>query len=168
MKISNVGTGKLTFTDLDRGLDYQAGIYETTNAKGPSSVDAGEAIHVFDSDRTLLSAELGQVAKFKDASLIETQYSLVANPPSSLISIVEGENDELVISIDGDEDTYTIDEDDYTFAELVSAINATASGFIVEEANGGIAFVSDDVIVIGDGSMNGDLGLLEGMKTTAK
>lgn len=168
MRISNVGTSKITFTDLDRGLDYQAGIYESINAKGPCSVDAGESIDVFDSDRTLLSAGLGQVFKFKDAGLLETQYSLVAKPLSSVISIVEGENDELVISVDGDENTYTLDEDDYTFAQLVSAINASASGFFVEESNGGIAFVSDDVIVIGDGSLNGDLSLLAGMKTTAK
>jgi hypothetical protein len=168
MRISNVGTTKLTFTDLDRGLDYQAGVYEFTNAKGPSSVEADEFIHVFDSDRTLLSAELGQVAKMKNAELIETQYSLVAKPSVSTISIVEGENDELVLSVDGNEETYTLDEDDYTLGELVSAINDSASGFFVEEFNGGIAFVSDDIIVIGDGSLNSDLGLLEGMKTTAK
>jgi hypothetical protein len=167
MKISNVGTTKLTFTDLDRGMDYQAGVYEL-NAKGPSSVDADDSIHVFDSDRTLLSAELGQVAKLKDAGLIETQYSLIAKPASSVISIVEGDNDELVLSVDGDEETLTLDEDDYTLEELVSAINDSASGFITEVVQGGIAFVSDDVIVIGDGSMNISLGLLEGMKTTAK
>lgn len=167
MRITNLSNKIITFSDLDRGLDYQAGIYESENAKGPTSLRPNSFIDVFDSDRTLLSAELGQIKKMKTLSYISTQASL-AGSEMGPVEIVEADNDELVVIVDGDSQTVTVDEGTYSMVELAAEINASASGFEADGSSGFLVLLSNDHLEIGDGSMNESVGLLEGQKTLAK
>lgn len=167
MRITNLSNKIITFSDLDRGMDYQAGVYESENAKGPTSVRPNSFIDVFDTDRTLLSAELGQIKKMKVLSYISTQASL-AGSEMGPVEIVEEENDELIVLVDGDSQTVTVAEGSYSMAELAEEINSSASGFAADGSSGFLVLVSDDHLEIGDGSMNSTVGLLEGQKTLAK
>jgi len=167
MRITNLSNKIITFSDLDRGIDYQAGVYEADTAKGPTSVRPNSFIDVFDSEKTLLSAELGQIKKMKVLSYISTEASL-AGSEMGPVEIVEEDNDELVVLVDGDSQTLTIDGGTYSIAELAEEINGSASGFSADGSSGFLVLVSDDHLEIGDGSMNGSLGFLEGQKTLAK
>lgn len=166
MKISNSSDKKITFYDLDRGIDQQAGIYETTNAKGQISVAAGESIHVFDTDRVMLSAELGQVKKMKDASMVTTDYSLFGNVKGTVT--ISSSNDELIVDVDGSEESIEVADGSYSMVELAAEINSSASGFAAEVQDGFLVLTSADVLTVVDGSMNASVGLLEGQKTLAK
>lgn len=167
MRITNLSNKIITFSDLDRGIDYQAGVYEQDQTKGLTSLNPNSFIDVLDTDRVLLSTDLGQVKKMKTLGYVSTAASMKGTELGPL-NIVEEENDELVVLVDGDSQTVTVAEGSYTMAQLASAINESASGFSADGNSGFLVLLSDDHLEIGDGSMNSDLGFIEGQKTLAK
>jgi hypothetical protein len=167
MRITNLSNKIITFSDLDRGIDYQAGVYEQDTAKGPTSLNPNSFMDVLDTDRTLLSAELGQIKKMKVLSYVSTQASLKGSEMGP-VSIVEEENDELVVLVDGASQTIAVEEGTYSMAQLAEEINGSASGFSADGDSGFLVLVSEDYLEIGDGSMNSSLGFIKGQKTLAK
>lgn len=137
MRINNLLSDKdVTLTDLDRGNagsnDSNTGIYESWNAKGYTVVPAGGSIDVFDTDRTLLSAELGQVKTHVDAGNLSCEYSIVGTVAGT-VTIQTGVNDEFIVDPGTGDQTFTLPAGDLDMATVVSTINASASGFVAEE-----------------------------------
>lgn len=162
MRITNVGSKKITFTDLDRGLGEA---YTSWNEKGYSGVDVGESIDVFDSEKTMLSAEFGQVKKMVDAGYVTTDYSMTGNV-SGNVTINTGVNDEFIVDWDGTGDqTFTLPSGELSMLDVVNTINATASGFVSEVSDG--FFRSSNTDDTGSGEVDGILAKGMGPRTPA-
>ncbi|MDB4330383.1 hypothetical protein N9948_01535 [bacterium] len=154
MRINNNLSDKdITLTDLDRGNagsnDPNTGINESWNAKGYTVVPAGGSIDVFDTDRTLLSSELGQVKVHVGKGNLSCDYSITGTEVGEFL--IAGTNDTFEVDVAGGGfQSFTIPTGTKSMADVVSAINATASGFTAEESDGFFRSSNMDNTVKGD------------------
>jgi hypothetical protein len=165
MRIINSTTGKLTFTDFDRGdVGESRGIYEIWNAKASNGIAAGGFIDVLDTEEVMLSAELGQIKKYKTATWIDTRHSMVSEGHTTF-TIVTGVNDTFLFTLTGlGAQSVTLPAGVKTAADIVSAINSTvtASGFEAEVVTFFRASNQDNVV---NGEVDGLLGTGYGQRT---
>ena len=80
MRIINLTTNKLTLTDIDRGIERDRDIYESWNGKAdnviPASISTTGYVDILDTERVLMSNEIGQIKKFRTAGKVVTFYSI--------------------------------------------------------------------------------------------
>lgn len=135
MRIINATTSKLTFTDFDRGMIGEAmGVYDSMLAKADNGIPALGFIDILDTEEVLLSAEMGQIKKYKDAGWVDTLYSIVGTKVE-LFTVVTGVNDTFTFTLEGiGLQTVTLPAGDLTAADVVSAIDGavSSSGFSAE------------------------------------
>ena len=168
MRIINSTLDHLQFTDFDRGNAGESrGIYESWNAKAHNGVGAGDFIDIQDTEDVLLSAEMGQIKKYKDAGWIDTLASMVSEGHTTF-TIVKGVNDELNFTLEGaGAQSVTLAAGELAVADVVTAINSavSASGFNAEVVSFFRSSNQDDVV---EGSTTeGWLGTGVGQRTEA-
>lgn len=168
MRIINSTLDHLQFTDFDRGNAGESrGIYESWNAKAHNGVGAGDFIDIQDTEDVLLSAELGQIKKYKDAGWIDTLASMVSEGHTTF-TIVGGVNDTLDFTLaSSGAQTVTFSAGEISAADIVLAINSavSVSGFTAEVVTFFRSSNQDDVI---EGSTTeGWLGTGVGQRTEA-
>ena len=165
MRIFNSSSNKVSFTDFDRGnVGESRGIYESWLAKADNSVPANGFIDILDTDEVMLSAEFGQIKKYKSAGVIDTRYSIVGTEVE-LFSVTAGVNDTFKFTIAGSgPQTVTLPAGKITAADVVSAIDSsvTASGFSAEVVYFYRSSNQDDVVPV---LVDGDLGKGYGQRT---
>ena len=165
MRIINATSGGLTFTDFDRGnVGESRSVLEFWNAKADNSIAAGDFIDVLDTEDVLLSAEMGQIKKYKDASWIDTQYSITGNKVQNF-TIQTGVNDTFAFTLAGyGAQSVTLTAGVKTASDIVSAINSgvSASGFSAEV---GTFFRSSNQDNTVEGLVEGPLGVGYGQRT---
>jgi len=168
MRIINSTSSHLQFTDFDRGnVGESRGVYEFWNAKASNGVEANGFIDVLDTEDVLLSAELGQIKKYKDAGWIDTAASLASNKAGTF-TIETGVNDEFNFVLEGEgAQAVTLPQGDLTAAEVVTAINnaATATGGFSAEVVTVFRSSFQDDVVEGSFKVEGDLGWGNGERT---
>ena len=168
MRIINNTASHITFTDFDRGnLGESKGVYEFTNSKADSGVEGGSFIDIYDTEDVLLSADLGQIKKYKDAGWIDTRYSCVSEN-NNYFSITTGVNDTFKFSIEGEGDySVTLSSGTLTTDEVVLAISnsASAAGFNAESVRFFRSSYQDDVV---PGEVDGGLGTGMGQRTEGR
>jgi len=159
MRIINSTSSHLTFTDFDRGnVGESRGVYEYWNAKSFNGVDGGDFIDVFDTEDVLLSAEMGQIKKYKDAGWINTLHSIVSTN-SETFEITTGVNDTFDFTLEGyGAMSVTLPAGDLTTADVVSAISSAASGASGFEAGSVSFFRSSEQNHTEEGMVHGELG----------
>jgi len=165
MRIINSTSSGLTFTDFDRGnVGESRGVYEFWNAKADNGIAAGDFIDVLDTEDVLLSAEMGQIKKFKDAGFIDTHDSMTGTEVESF-TVQTGVNDTFDFTLAGyGAQTVTFSAGVKTASDIVSAINGAvaASGFSAEV---GTFFRSSNQDNTVQGEVDGALGKAYGQRT---
>lgn len=165
MRIINSTTGKLTFTDFDRGnVGESKGIYEFWNAKASNGVAVGGFIDVQDTEEVMLSAEFGQIKKYKDATWIDTLYSMVGEGHTTF-TISTGVNDTFDFTLAGyGAQSVTLSAGELTASDVVSAITSavSASGFSAEVVTFFRSSNQDNTL---PGEVEGGLGYGYGQRT---
>jgi len=165
MRIINSISSGLTFTDFDRGnVGESRGIYEFWNAKASNGVASGDFIDILDTEEVLLSAEMGQIKKYKDAGWIDTLYSMTGTEVE-LFTIATGVNDTFDFTLAGyGAQSVTLPAGDKTASDIVSVINSTvsASGFSAEVVSFFRSSNQDNTL---EGMVDGDLGSGYGQRT---
>jgi len=166
MRIINSISSGLTFTDFDRGnVGESRGVYEYWNAKADNGIAAGEFIDILDTEEVLLSAELGQIKKYKDAGWIDTAYSMTGTE-LELYTIATGVNDTFEFTLGGyGAQSVTLAAGDKTAADIVAAINVAASGASGFSAEVVSFFRSSNQDNTEEGMVDGDLGSGYGQRT---
>jgi hypothetical protein len=159
MRIINNTTKDITLTDIDRGnagsSDPYTGSHESWGAKSYSVVPAGGEIDVFDTERVMLSAHLGQVKNLKLATDLSTKYSITGSEEESF-TIQTGVNDEFIFSVAGGADqTITLPAGELSSTQVISAINTSASGLVAESGSFFRSSRTDDTEL---GEVEGTLG----------
>lgn len=136
MKIINNTDFDITLTDIDRGIPDSNLTSDIWNAKSACSIPAGCHIHVLDTERVMLSTEMGQIGKWVSNGALLTQHSItgtVAGPYA-----FSGANNTFIFSLDGTVHTVSLPTGAcVTTADVVSALNSSlagASGFIAENS----------------------------------
>ena len=159
MRIINNTASPITFTDLDRGLDIQKSIYETFNGKADSGIVANGHLDVLDTEKVLLSAELGQIKKFKTAGLINTAYSITGAEIGTFV--ITGANNVFSVKVGtGSFQNVTLPAGTaVTMDTIVSTINASATGFTAEKSErffraSNVDNITAQIIVDDDGHKN--------------
>jgi len=165
MRIINAISSGLTFTDFDRGnVGESRGIYEYWNAKADNGVASGDFIDILDTEEVLLSAEMGQIKKYKDAGWIDTLYSMTGTEVE-LFTIATGVNDTFDFTLAGyGAQSVTLPAGEKSAADVVSAINSavSASGFSAEVVSFFRSSNQDNTV---EGMVDGDLGSGYGQRT---
>jgi len=136
MRITNTTSKDITIHDIDRGnAGEQKGIHEFWNAKADSVVPANGYIDVLDSDRVMLSTELGHIKKGKDTTLLTTKYSITGREVGPFI--LDGTNNIFKVQIGTSAvQSFTLPTGtSVTMADIVSTITISATGFEVEESD---------------------------------
>lgn len=136
MRIINNTGNPITISDIDRGLDNK-GIYEAWNAKADNGVPAYGFIDILDTERVLLSTELGQIKKFKDLAVVSTKYSVTGTKVGAF-NIVGGVNDTFDFFIGATLISVTLPAGSLSTAAVVLALNNAvngASGFVANEVH---------------------------------
>lgn len=139
MRITNTTSEDIILSDLDRGNagtnDPNTGIYEAWNTKTQSVVPANDFIDVFDTDRVMLSTDLGQIKKFKDLGTFTTEYSMTGREVGPFV--IDGSNNTFEVDIGGGGfQSFTLPSGgEVTMSQIVTAINTSATGFVSEESN---------------------------------
>jgi len=163
MRIINSTSNGLTFTDFDRGnVGESRGVYECWNAKSFNGVATGDFIDIFDTEDVLLSAEMGQIKKYKDAGWIDTLYSIVGTEYETF-TIATGVNDTFEFTLEGyGAQSVTLSAGALTTADVVSAITSAASGVSGFSAESVSFFRSSNQDNVVEGSVT-DGGLATGI-----
>lgn len=166
MRIINSTGSALTFTDFDRGNAGESkGIYEFWNAKADNGVPAFGFIDILDTEEVMLSAEMGQIKKFKTAGWIDTLHSIVGTKVEAF-TIVTGVNDVFEFELEGEGlQSVTLPAGDLTAADVISSISGSvsASGFAAEVVAMYRASNQDNVV---PGMIDGPLGKAYGQRTS--
>ena len=137
MKITNLTSSTIGFTDIDRGIanGQATEICESWNSKADNHIPASGSIYVQDTDKVMLSAEVGQISKFGTAMLIETQYGIVGTNVETFA--IDGSHNTFIFQLGGATQTVTLPTGSaVTMTAVVSAINSTVgpvSGFAAEQ-----------------------------------
>ena len=134
MRIYNLTTSKITLTDIDRGFAGDKDIYESWNTKTDNTIPVSGYVDVFDSERVMLSLELGQIKKHTVATRISTDYSITGRNVGPLV--IDASNDTFIINVASVGDfTFTLPHGTaVSMADVVATLNATATGFAAEES----------------------------------
>ena len=133
MRVINLTKSSITFTDLDRGCAGESkGIYLDWNAKCSSVVEGSSGyMDVMDTEKVMLSAELGQVKKMKTVGNIVTKHSMTGNvaEPFTFAS------DTFEVQIgSGSVQSFSLSATGMTATDVAVLINATATGFVAEKS----------------------------------
>lgn len=133
MRVINLTNSPITFTDLDRGCAGESkGIYLDWNAKCSSVVEGASGfMDVLDTERVMLSTELGQIKKMKVAGNVVTKHSMTGNVPENFN--FAGETFEVQIGVDAVQ-SFTLTGTGLTATQVSTLINATATGFVAERS----------------------------------
>lgn len=165
MRIINATKSKLTFTDFDRGcVGESRSIYESWTAKASNVVPALGFIDVLDTEEVLLSAEMGQIKKYKDAGWADTRYSIVGTKIEPF-TVTTGSNDVFEFTLEGlGLQSITLPAGNLTAADVVSSINSgvSSSGFSAEVVAMYRSTNQDNVV---PGSFEGPMGKVSGQRT---
>ena len=138
MRIINTTENRIAITDLDRGnIGSQAiGIYENWNAKGDSVVPAGSGsyIDVMDTERVMLSTELGQIKTLVGASKLTTEYSITGRGVGPFnITVL---NNVFEVQANVGVQSFTLPTGSaIAMTDIVNAINTSATGFVAQESD---------------------------------
>lgn len=125
----------ISITDIDRGLDNK-GIYEAWNAKSDTGISASGFIDLLDTERVMLSVEMGQIKKYKTAGSMYTEYSITGTAVGPF-TIVTGVNDTFNFLIGAATYSITLPAGVKTVGDIATVINSIvngASGFAAEES----------------------------------
>jgi len=139
MRIINTTTNEITFTDIDRGIEKDREIYESWNGKAdnvvPASISTTGYIDILDTDRVMLSTEMGQIGKFKTAGKIVTAYSITGRNVGPFA--INGSNNNFLVQVGTDPvQSFTLPSGSaVSMGDIVTAITLTATGFTAEESN---------------------------------
>lgn len=133
MRVINLTKSPITFTDLDRGCAGESkGIYLDWNAKCSSVVEGSSGfMDVLDTERVMLSTELGQIKKMKTVGNVVTKHSMTGNVPE--LFTFAGETFEVVIG-SGALQSFTLTGTGITATAVSTIINTTATGFVAERS----------------------------------
>ena len=133
MRVINLTKSAITFTDLDRGCAGESkGLYLDWNAKCSSVVEGSSGfMDVLDTERVMLSTELGQIKKMKTVGNVVTKHSMTGNVPE--IFTFAGETFEVAIGADPVQ-SFTLSGTGLTASGVASLVNATATGFVAEKS----------------------------------
>lgn len=162
MKLTNLTTADLIFKEIERGI--QLDIYERRQ-KQQQILKASDILYLIDTDGAILSANKGDIKKHLDDANLELVVGLISSDEAPYV-LPTGD---FKVCVDGGADqAFSLGTGSKTVAQVVSIINATASGFQAEEWQdklGLYATGSTGEIQIKDGSDNKYLGFFDNQKT---
>lgn len=130
MRVINLTNNPIVFSDLDRGLqESKSTVSSNWNEKCPSVVDANSFIDVLDTEKVMLSTELGQIKKMKESGKVSTKHSMTGNVAEKFS--FSGETFKVIIG-NGSVQSFSLSGTGITAEEVAVLINATAVGFVAE------------------------------------
>jgi len=139
MRIINTTSSPITLTDIDRGIANGEGkeMYESWNSKADNGVPANDYIDVLDTEKVMLSAELGQVSKLVAANYLATKYSVTGTNVGPFT--VTNANKVFAFTLGTTPFSVTLPTGSLTTVAVAHGINLTVggvSGFVAEESKG--------------------------------
>lgn len=136
MRITNTTSNDISLSDIDRGNVAQTQIAsnESWNAKQDTKVPANGTLDVFDTDKVMMSTEMGQIKTFKDAGTFTTEYSIVGRGYEPFE--ITGSTNTFNVAIGTDPaQSFTLPTGTaITTSAIVGAINGAATGFTAVES----------------------------------
>ena len=135
MRITSLKGNAITLTDIDRGIaSGNQSIYDSWNAKSDCGVPANGFIDVLDTERVMMSTELGQISKLVTSGELGTSHSITGTEVGPFS--ISGFNNTFEVQIGtGAVQSFTFASGSaVVITDIVSIINATATGFTAGES----------------------------------